>query len=145
MLEQIACIFENMKKMTKRLKKASYERNMEAFLAQHGHYFREMADYMEQEEDKAQAAETLSAVFCDAVEQQYGKNGKIRSTTQIDLNFFMIFYVFPAILKTESAEAKLLADTLCDLWGKRFKDSKIGYADYDKLHDSFREKIFGLF
>jgi hypothetical protein len=126
------------------LKKASYQRNMDAFLEKHGHYFREMTDYIEQASDGQQAAEQVSEIFCDAVEQQYAKRGRIRSNTQIDLNFFMIYYVFPAILKTESVQATLLADTLCELWGARFRDSKISYADYDKLYDGFQDKILGF-
>ena len=63
----------------------------------------------------------------------------------MDLNFFMIYYVFPAILMTQNDNAKLMADTLCETWGKSFKDSKIGYTDYDTLYESFKEKIFGIF
>ena len=34
------------------------------------------------------------------------------SAVQTDLNFFMIYYVFPAILLTEHDDAKLIADHL---------------------------------
>ena len=64
---------------------------------------------------------------------------------QTDLNFFMIYYVFPAILLTEHDDAKLIADYLCSRWGEKFKNSKIQYTDYDSLYVSFREKIFGIF
>ena len=63
----------------------------------------------------------------------------------LDLNFFMIYYVFPAILKRNHEYAKLLADTLCETWGSSFKNSKIGYTDYETLYKAFREKIFGIF
>lgn len=66
-------------------------------------------------------------------------------TVQTDLNFFMIYYVFPAILKRNHEHAKLLADTLCDTWGSRFKNSKISYTDYGTLYNAFREKVFGIF
>ena len=73
------------------------------------------------------------------------KKGKIDSRTQVDLNFFMIYYVFPTILGTEHEYAKLIADSICSAWGKRFKESQIQYTDYDTLYGSFREKIFGIF
>ena len=41
--------------------------------------------------------------------------------------------------------AKLIADSICSAWGKRFKESQIQYTDYDTLYGSFREKIFGIF
>ena len=67
------------------------------------------------------------------------------SAVQTDLNFFMIYYVFPTILGTEHEYAKLIADSICSAWGKRFKESQIQYTDYDTLYGSFREKIFGIF
>ena len=90
-------------------------------------------------------AKEISKVFIAAVKERFEKKGKIKGYIQMDLNFFMIYYVFPAILMTQHEEAKLIADTLCEDWGNSFKDSKIGYTDYDTIYNSFKEKIFGLF
>ena len=89
----------------------------------------------------------LAVDFTDKVYDAYvsPKKGKIDSAVQTDLNFFMIYYVFPAILLTEHDDAKLIADHLCSRWGEKFKNSKIQYTDYDSLYVSFREKIFGIF
>lgn len=57
----------------------------------------------------------------------------------------MIYYVFPGILKTDYENASMIADGICTEWGETFKDSKIGYTDYDTLYQSFKEKIFGIF
>ena len=132
MLDHVEKIFADMKPMMKKLKKASYKVNMEAFIENHGHYFREMTEYTD---------------FTDKVYDAYvsPKKGKIDSAIQTDLNFFMIYYVFPAILLTEHDDAKLIADHLCSRWGEKFKNSKIQYTDYDSLYVSFREKIFGIF
>ena len=121
--------------------------NMEAFIENHGHYFREMTEYTENASDKETAAKELAVDFTDKVYDAYvsPKKGKIDSAIQTDLNFFMIYYVFPAILLTEHDDAKLIADHLCSRWGEKFKNSKIQYTDYDSLYVSFREKIFGIF
>lgn len=147
MLDHVEILFENMKPMMKKLKKASYQKNMEEFLAQHGHYFREMTMVMDQAEDKADAAEQIAKTFSEQVEKAYTSPKKVRidGVVQMDLNFFMIYYVFPAILMTEHKDAKIIADHLRDEWGRRFKDSKIEYTDYDSLYGAFREKIFGIF
>ena len=87
----------------------------------------------------------LGIIGINMLKEAFEKRGKIDGTTQIDLNFFMIYYVFPAILMTEHKNARLLADVLCEKWGMTFKNSKIGYTDYDTLYKSFREKIFGIF
>lgn len=144
MLEQVVTIFDGMQAMMRKLKKASYETNMKEFRRRHGHYFIEMTEYVENRDNKEEAVQEVSHRFVKAVEEKFTVKGRIKGTVQADLNFFMIYYVFPAILLTESKQAKLLADTLCNTWGNTFKGSKIGYTDYDTLYKSFREKIFGI-
>lgn len=144
MLDQIETIFDGMQGMMKKLKKSSYEKNMKEFRERNGHYFLEMSDYMEQAEEKEPAARELAVCFVDQVKDHFEVKGKIKGRTQADLNFFMIYYTFPAILLMESTEAELLAAAICSEWGERFQNSKIGYADYDKIHGAFRDKIFGI-
>ena len=144
MLNQVETMFDDMEKMIKKLKKKQYEENMENFMTANEAYFLEMETYMS-ENDPQTAAKEISQVFVDAVKERYEVKGKIKGYVQADLNLFMIYYVFPTILKRDHEHAKLLADTLCETWGSSFKDSKIGYTDYDSLYKSFREKIFGIF
>ncbi len=145
MLEGIEKIFDGMQPMMKKLKKASYEKNMEGFREAHGRYFSEMADYMEKAGEKEAAAKEIGISFVDQVEAHFKVNGKIGGRVQADLNFFMIYYVFPAILLSGGEYGKMTADAICSQWGERVKDSKIGYADYDTIYKGFREKIFGIF
>ena len=144
MLYQIETMFDDMEKKIRKLKKQKYEEIMETFMADNEAYFLEMETYLAKENPEA-AAKEISKTIVDAVKSRYEVKGKIKGTVQTDLNFFMIYYVFPAILKRVHEQAKLLADTLCETWGNSFKDSKIGYTDYDTLYNSFREKIFGIF
>lgn len=147
MLDNITSIFDDMKNKLKHLKKKSYETNMAEFQKTHGHYFEEMTNRIDTAENKEAAAMEMANLFVDEVAEKYasGKKKQIPQYIQVDLNFFMIYYVFPALLKTEHEDAKLIADSICEEWGKRFKESKIGYTDYETLYNSFREKIFGIF
>ncbi len=146
MLEGIETIFNNKEKMMSHLKKKNYETNTADFLQNNGHFFDEMTTYIEQENDKEKAVDDIAETFVSAVEKSFSnKKGKVPANVQVDLNFFMIYYVFPTILKLECSSAKTLADKICQLWGDRFKDSKIQYTDYDTLYGSFRNKIFGIF
>lgn len=144
MLNQVETLFDGMSYMMKKLKKASYERNMAVFREKNGHFFQEMVQYVEDKEDKEAAAEEIAAVFTDAVQNCFAVKGRIKPYMQADLNFFMIYYVFPAILLTESEHKNLIADTLCALWGEKFADSKISYAGYDQIYAGFRERILGI-
>lgn len=145
MLEQVETIFDDMIGMMKKLKKASYESHMQTFREKNGHFFVEMIQYVEGKEDKEGAAREAADVFTDAVRKKFSVKGKINGRTQADMNFFMIYYVFPALLLEEGENKVLIADSIRDAWGEKFKDSKIQYADYDKIYGAFREKIFGIF
>ena len=120
---------------------------MEEFLSRHGQYFHEMTEITANADDKEAAAAEMAREFVDSVERHFTspRKGRIENVVQLDLNFFMIYYIFPAILKTEHEDARLIADHIRDEWSGRFKDSDIQYTDYDSLYAAFREKIFGIF
>lgn len=145
LLDHIESIYENKKELMKKLKKASYKKNMEFFAENYGHYIAEMTAYIDQAQDKEQAAGEIAETFTTAVWNGFSKKGKINSGLQADLNLFTIYYVFPAILLTEHGEAKRIADAICVSWAKKFKNSNISYTTYDRLYETFHEKILGIF
>lgn len=145
MLTGVENIFEDMNGMMKKLKKSSYEKNMGVFRENYNLYFEEMASYVGMADDTGKAAEEIAKEFVDKVEQKNTVKGKISGRRQADLNFFMIYYVFPAILLEDAQNGTLTADAICKEWGGRFRESKIRYADYDTIYKGFRDKIFGLF
>ena len=146
MLDNIVSIFENKKELMSHLKKKSYEKNMKAFRNAYNKYFFEMTDYVGIAEDKETAAKEIAKIFVDETEKNFAKGlrKRIPGYVQSDLNLFMIYYVFPAILMTLHDDSKLIADTLCNEWKARFKDGQIGYTDYETLSGAFKEKIFGI-
>ena len=145
MLEHVECVFDNMQEMLKRLKKAAYVERMEKFRNDYGHFFREMTDTVELAEDRDAAAAEVAAVFAEAARERFAVKGKVRGRRQADMNFFMIYFVFPAILLTRSGCADQVARALRDRWCAVFENTNIGYTDYETLLGSFNEKIFGLF
>ena len=106
-----------------------------------------MTQITESSAAKEHAAAEIARVAAERAAKKFAspRHGKIGRALQMDMNFFMIYYVFPAILMTGHEDAVLIADRLRDEWGSRFKDSKIQYTDYDTLYGAFREKIFGIF
>lgn len=145
MLNQVETMFDGMTGMMKKLKKTSYEENMSVFREKYGYFFVEMTQYVEEKNDKEAAAKEIADVYTDAVKNKFSIKGRIKPYVQADLNLFMIYYVFPAILLTKSRYKDLIAQSIRDEWEAKFQGSKIGYADYDKIYSGFREKIFGIF
>ena len=144
-MEHIELIFTDLELMLKKLKKVSYEANMERFRREQGHFIDEMIRTVKEADDKEAAAGSVGAEFADGIFEAFSKNGKINGRKQADMNFFMIYYVFPAILLTGQDCATTLCDGIKDAWNAKFRDTNINYTDYDSLYNSFRNKIFGIF
>ncbi len=141
-------MFDNMEAMMYRLKKKAYKERMEQFREKNGTILAEMTDFVERakETDRGGAAAQTAKALADAVEARFAKRGKISGRSQMDINLFMIYFVFPAILLTHSEYAGLLADAVRDEWRGRFKNSEqLGYATYEEIYNTFQEKFLGLF
>ena len=145
MLGQVEVLFEDRAAMMRKLKKNSYEDNMKRFRDDHGKIIDEMISAIKESDDSTASAERVGADFADKIHDAYMVNGKIRGADQADLNLFMIYYVFPAILLTGDTCAPSLCEGLKKAWNNRFKNTNISYTDYETLYDAFRNKIFGLF
>lgn len=143
---EIGCMFENKKKMLKHLKKKSYEANFTQFQSAYGTQLAEIMAYVEHAADKESAVAEVGDWFVNAVLDNYASGKKkLPSYEQADVNLFMIYYVFPALLETGHADARQTADGICAVWAKRFRGNKIGYTDYQTLYESFHDKILGIF
>lgn len=146
MLEQAGTMFDNMEAMMYRMKKKAYKERMEQFREKNGAVFKEMTEYAEQAEERDKAAAQVAKALADAVEARFAKRGKISARSQMDINLFMIYFVFPAILLTQSECAVPLADAIRDEWRGRFRDSaQLGYTTYEEISSTFQEKFLGLF
>ena len=148
MLEQAGTMFDNMEAMMYRLKKKAYKERMGEFREKNQEILAEMTELVERAEESERdemAAQTAKA-FADAVEARFAKRGKISGRSQMDINLFMIYFVFPAILLTQSEYAGLLADAVRDEWRGRCRDSaQINYTTYEEIYSTFQEKFLGLF
>ena len=80
--------------------------------------------------------------FCEDVFLKFKKLGRIRGAEQMNLNYFMIYYVFPTIL-SEEEKGEEICNTLRDTWNSRFK-CNISYTDYETLFEGFQTRIFGI-
>ncbi|MFV0440133.1 MAG: hypothetical protein ACK5LV_02430 [Lachnospirales bacterium] len=144
MLEGIECIFENMNVRLKDLDKNTYEQNFVDFYNTHSHYFKEILEYIEDKEDKEKIAKEVSEQFVNIINDKYAdKKGKISKSNLLNFNLFMVYYVFTSILKTGHQDAKILCDSLCMVWNKKFK-VKVSYTTFEEMHSTFSTKFFGI-
>lgn len=146
MLEQAGMMFDNMEMMLYRIKKKVYQERMEQFREKNRETLAEMTGLVEQGTDRKEAAAQVAKALADVVEHRFAKRGKISGSSQMDINLMMIYYVFPAILLTQSECAALLADAIREEWRRRFRDSaQMEYTTFEELSSNFQEKFLGLF
>lgn len=139
-------MFDDMEAMMDRIKKKIYRERMEIFQKKNADTLKEMTGYVENAEDKEKAAAEVAAALADTVAARFGKRGKISGRSQMDINLYMIYYVFPSILLTKSECAETLADAIRDEWRGRFRDSaQMNYTTFEELCGNFQEKILGIF
>lgn len=146
MLEQAGTMFDDMEAMMHHIKKKVYKERMEIFQTKNAGTLGEMTGFVENAQEKQAAAAQVAAALADAVENRFAKRGKISGRSQMDINLYMIYFVFPAILMTKSEYAEAVADAVRDEWRRRFRDSaQIDYTTFEDICGTFQEKIFGMF
>ena len=145
MLEQMPSLFDGYEKklVFSSHKRKTYEAYFEDFCKEQGKLLSEMIDLVSAREDKEAAACEVAMCMVDAVNEKYRKWGRVSVKRRTDLGFYLIYYVFPALLLKEEPEGKILADQIRDTWNREMKE-KISYADYETIRTSFQDKLLGL-
>lgn len=143
MLETLSHMFQDMDFLLQGLNKKSYQANMENYIEKYNEYFDEIYKYVGEAEDKSRAADIVAEKLCNQVMEAYAKKGKLGKSTLMNLNFTMVYYVFPALLLRQEDNSKLIVKSLRDGWNKFFKEN-INYTTYDELLAGFKSSIFGV-
>ncbi|MBR4707237.1 MAG: hypothetical protein IKP29_04195 [Pseudobutyrivibrio sp.] len=131
----ISKIFEDVAPLSKISSKKEYEQKMNMFLSDR---YELLGDLVAASDVAASSKE-----FCQGVTDEFKRFGKVRMGDLMNLNYFLIYYIFPAILKNEGENGASICDTLRDTWNSHF-NSKINYTDYNTLMEGFQTKIFGI-
>lgn len=131
---EVSKIFEDVSRLSKVHSKKDYEAAMDAFKAGR---FSLLNDLVE-----ASDYSSASRSFCQDVSEEFKKFGKVRGGDLMNLNYFMIYYIFPSILM-EKENGQEICDTLRDTWNDFFKAS-ISYTDYETLMGGFQTRFFGI-
>ena len=145
MFDQSASMFEGYKSKLKKIKKKTYEERFDTFFSENSACFSDMLQYIKGREDKDVAAKEVANIFAENVFAEYGKGGRVPPAVRTDLSLFMIYFVFPSVLKLSDSNSHLLCDAIRDEWRVRTDNPAFDYTTYEDLHGSFQEKLFGLF
>ncbi len=137
-------LFEIRDLYLKKLKQTTYEANTERFKSEFGPAIDGILRSASETEDAKGAYESVAVDFSRRVFDKYEKRGKIAPTVMMDINFCMIYYVFPYLLKSGIAGAEDFAKILKDKWNETLH-CNISYTTYEELYAGFKKKLFGFF
>lgn len=126
-------IFEDVAYLSKVHSKKQYESSMDMFKIERMEY---LNPFLETEDLEGAAKD-----FCQQVTEEFKKFGKVRAAELMNLNYFMIYFVFPSLLEKE--DGVRICDIIRDVWNQHFK-ANINYTDYETLKAGFQTRIFGI-
>ncbi len=143
-IDRLLGLFEEKDGYLRKLNKDVYEANTESFKEVYGKYVDDLLTRIGGSTDAAKEEETVAASFAGKVWDIYSKNGKMKMNLLMDLNFIMIYYIFPYLLKSGDENASHFAQTLKNKWNE-VMGSNISYAPYEEIAEGFKKKLFGFF
>lgn len=136
MEKHIKEIFADYEYMLKKFRKNDYITNM-------GLFEKKWKDILCETIDRGDY-EHISKECVDQVVNIYSRFGRLSKTKKMDLGLYMIYFIFPSILRTGKENAGELCDTLLATWNDKM-DTDIEYITYDEIVDGFNTKMFGIF
>ncbi|MCM1038529.1 MAG: hypothetical protein NC434_04335 [Ruminococcus sp.] len=147
-LQAVAALPEQAQARLKGFKKNTYEASFEAFMEDNRTLWDSFHALFMQEEDITQTAQEVAGTLADAVaEIVSGQKGRVnRESRQLDLNLYMVSYVFPALLSCQEYPKKdnnatKTADIICAKWKETFPGYTISYADFASIQGGFKQKL----
>lgn len=74
------------------------------------------------------------------------EKGKIpKGRKSVELNMYMVMYVFPGIIASNGEFAWEIAETIGERWHNSFESNVLKCTDYDTINAGFRRSIFSFF
>lgn len=85
----------------------------------------------------------IASGFINDIRDAYeGKGGKLpKGRYLMDLNIYMVMYVFPGIIATEREFSYYIAEMIGKKWPDTFSGHVLGCADYDTINSGFKRRF----
>lgn len=150
-------MFGDMKYMIAKMQKEDYMQNFEKFETKYTTFFEKMySDYTSSNSSGLFASDNdIPTEFFVLTLNNFKKFGKVRKSVKIDVSMYLIYYVFPLILRIEKSSAPedasetnsdsiLLSKALAEKWREISGNPKFNYDTYEAIKGSFVKTVFGF-
>lgn len=144
MIENTEALFYGSEGIIQVKSKKEYEGAMEFFKNHGAVEMDKILGAIDEATDKDAACAEFAQELVEKVKETFSKRGKIKMGRQMEINLYMVYYIFPYILMAEKDYSQGLCDKLQEVWAKSFKNSDIKYATYDSILGGFQTRILGI-
>ena len=142
-------MFSDMKFLISKMQKEDYSKNFEIFESKYTTFFENMVEAF----DLEGYTSSMPLDFFEIALNDFKRFGKVRKSIKVDVSMFLIYYVFPLIIKIEKEKPCdasdnniriSLSEALCKKWRIISENQKFNYADYDTIKNSFEKTFMGF-
>ena len=143
-------LFENYEQYLTKFTKQEYPEAFEGYYAKAEPILKAIDEkYASFDGKKAEFCQEISQLICEQAlsrkQHSQFKNQKQELKWQMDMNLFMVSFLFPTIMECRNEYYKELCSELEKSWAKTFRRNKIKAATYETVNSGFQKKAFGLF
>ncbi len=126
-------------------KRATYHDAFEDYKRAHYAFFMAVKKTLQYagEEEVLSVCQKIATAFVEAHQKELDglTRRNAQANAQMNKNMFMAVFVLPAIKEIRNERADVLAEEICRMWGKSFKNSNILASDYDSIVSGFKKKL----
>lgn len=147
-LQAVAALPEQAQSCLKGFKKNTYAASFETYMDENRALWDSFHALFSSAEDITGTAGEVADCLVKTVEEALAdKKGRIgKEQLQLDINLYMVSYVFPAILSCQeypknNNNAVKMADVICAKWKEAFPKYSISYTDFASIQGGFKQKL----
>lgn len=146
-LTAVAGLLEQQSRI-REFRKNTYADSFESFMEENKEVWSSFRQLFAQEEEPVQTEEDVAECLVRQAQEMIAEEKKRvdKEERLLNINLFMVSYMFPAILACQEypqkeGNAAKMADAICRKWKEAFPKYTISYADYASIQGGFKQKL----
>lgn len=147
-LGAVAALLEQEEKWIQEFGRDTYAASFEEYLAENRELWNSFRQLFREETNDEETENAVADVLVNKAKELVDMQNKriTREKTQLNINLYMVSYVFPALLECQEYRQKdgnagKMAETICKKWKETFPKYAIQYADFDSIKSGFKQKL----
>lgn len=147
-LNAVAALLEQEEKWIQDFGRDKYAASFDEYLEENRELWNSFRQLFRDETNDEETENAVADVLVNKAKELIDMQSKriTREKTQLNINLYMVSYVFPALLECQEyrgkdGNANKMAEAICRKWKEAFPKYAIQYADYNSIQSGFKQKL----